>query len=90
MAQYQNQTSMQINLQKIDTVIECINSLPINFEEKAELVKLTKEFEQSLEKKDSGKLQTILQKVADISPKVVGFLLEHASELGKIGLIFGT
>jgi|CXWL01.1.fsa_nt_gi hypothetical protein len=90
MAQYQNQVSTQINLQKVDNVIECINSLNLNFEQKTELVKLTKEFEENLNKKDSGKLKSILTKVAEISPKVAGFLLEHASELGQMGLLFGT
>jgi len=89
MTQYQNQSSTQINLQSMSNVIECINSLQIGWEKKENLVKLTKEFEENLEKKDSGNLKSILKKVAEISPKVAGYLLEHASELGKIGLLLG-
>jgi len=87
MAQYQNQSSTQINLQSVDNVIECINSLQIEWAKKEELVSLTKEFEEATKKKDSGKLKTILKKVAEISPKVAGFLLEHASELGLLALL---
>lgn len=87
MAQYQNQTSTQINLQTMDNVIECINSLKLEWTKKEELVNLTKEFEEATKKKDSGKLKTILKKVAGISPKVAGFLLEHASELGLLALL---
>ena len=89
MAQYQNQSSTQINLQTMNNVIECINSLQIEWEKKEELVKVTKEFEENLKKKDSSKLKSILTKVAEISPKVAGFLLEHASELGETSLLFG-
>jgi len=57
LAQYQQQVSSQVNLQTVDNVIECINSLDVKFEQKTELVKLTKEFEENLEKKDAGKLK---------------------------------
>ena len=90
MAQYQSQSTTQINLQTMHNVIECINALQIEWERKEELVKLSKEFEENLKKKDSGMLKTILKKVAEISPKVAGFLLEHASELGQVGLLFGN
>jgi len=87
MTQIQSQSATQVNLQSMNNVIECINSLQIEWEKKEELVKLTKEFEENLGKKDSGKLKSILKKVAEISPKVAGFLLEHASELGLIALL---
>ncbi len=90
MAQYQNQVSNQINLQTVDNVIECINSLNIKWEQKTELVQLTKDFEKAVEEKDSGKLKSILKKVAEISPKVAGFLLEHASVLGLGALLLGA
>jgi len=83
-AQYQNQVSTQVNLQSVENVIECINSLDLELKQKEELVKLTKDFEETAKTKDPSKLKSILKKVAEISPKVAGFLFEHATELGLL------
>jgi len=89
MAQYQSQSATQVNLQTLDNVIECINSVDIEWGKKEELVKLAKEFEEAGKTKDSGKLKNILKAVIEISPKVAGFLIEHAAELGFSALLFG-
>src|SRR3989344_8978242 len=89
MAQYQTQSLTQLNLQNVNNVIECVNSLQLEWEKKEEIVKLVREFDEASKKKEENKLKSIFKKIAEISPQAAGFILQYAKELGLTSLLFG-
>ena len=78
----------QSNVQKIDSVIDNINSLNLDQSKKEEIVKLAREFdEEATTNKNPLKLKEIFKKVVGLSAKAGSFLLMHAEELGILALI---
>lgn len=88
-AQYQSQSTVQVNLQNLNNVIECINNLQLEWEKKETIVKLTREFEEAEKENNPVKLRSILKKVGELSPKAAAFLVEHAAELKILSQLLG-
>jgi len=89
-AQYQTNVMTQTNVLTLSNLIENVNNLQIEPNQKDEIIKLVNEFEKEAQtSKNPNKLKDILKKVANISTKAGAFLFEHAKELGLLSLLLG-